>query len=69
MSYGVVPDSCVGHSIGEVAAAHISGALTLEEAVSVIYFCSHIQEKAAGAGSMLATGISGTEAGKLIQHF
>ncbi|KAI9036258.1 Acyl transferase/acyl hydrolase/lysophospholipase [Aspergillus affinis] len=69
MFYGVIPESCVGHSIGEVAAAHISGAINLEEAVAVVYFRSQIQNKAAGEGSMLAAGVSGTEAAKLIQPF
>ncbi|KAJ5462128.1 Acyl transferase/acyl hydrolase/lysophospholipase [Penicillium desertorum] len=67
ISYGVKPDSCVGHSIGEIAAAHISGALSLEEAVKVIYFRSQIQNKAAGAGSMLAAGASAIEAENLIK--
>ncbi|KAJ5356330.1 hypothetical protein N7517_010939 [Penicillium concentricum] len=68
MSYGLTPDAIVGHSIGEVAAAHIAGALSLEEAVKVIYFRSQIQSKAAGTGSMLAVGISWKMAEQLIQR-
>ncbi|KAI9039457.1 Acyl transferase/acyl hydrolase/lysophospholipase [Aspergillus affinis] len=67
--YGIVLYSYVGHSIGEIAAAHISGAISLEEAVAVIYFRSQIQSKAAGEGSMLAVKISGKEADKLLQRF
>jgi acyl transferase domain-containing protein/NADPH:quinone reductase-like Zn-dependent oxidoreductase/surfactin synthase thioesterase subunit len=67
ISYGVKPDSCVGHSIGEISAAHVSGALSLEEAVRVIYHRSQIQSKAAGAGSMLAVGASATEADNIIK--
>ncbi|KAK5997058.1 Erythronolide synthase [Cladobotryum mycophilum] len=66
ISYGVEPDAIAGHSIGEVAAAHIAGALSLEQAVDVIYFRSTIQSKASGTGSMLATGVSSTEAEQLI---
>ncbi|KAJ5592205.1 hypothetical protein N7537_009109 [Penicillium hordei] len=71
MSYGLTPDAIVGHSIGEVAAAHIAGALSLEEAVKVIYVRSQIQNKAAGMGSMLASGISSKVAEQLLQrhHF
>ncbi|KAJ2974958.1 hypothetical protein NQ176_g5785 [Zarea fungicola] len=58
MSYGVEPDAITGHSIGEVAAAHVAGALTLWQAVQVIYLRSSIQSKAAGTGSMLAVGLS-----------
>ncbi|PLB36519.1 fatty acid synthase S-acetyltransferase [Aspergillus candidus] len=68
ISYGIKPEGCVGHSIGEIAAAHICGALSLEDAVNVIYFRSQIQSKAAGAGSMLATGLSAKEADSLIQR-
>ncbi|KAJ5369423.1 hypothetical protein N7509_014035 [Penicillium cosmopolitanum] len=68
ISYGVAPDAIVGHSIGEVAAAHIAGALSLEEAVKVIYFRSQIQSQAAGVGAMLATGISSKEAEQMIQR-
>ncbi|KAJ5510517.1 hypothetical protein N7453_002620 [Penicillium expansum] len=68
MSYGLTPDAIVGHSIGEVAAAHIAGALSLEEAVKVIYVRSQIQNKAAGTGSMLAAGISSKAAEQLLQR-
>ncbi|KDB25511.1 hypothetical protein H109_02623 [Trichophyton interdigitale MR816] len=65
-SYGVQPEAAVGHSVGEVAAAHISGALTLEEAVNVIYWRSQIQSKAEGQGTMLAVGLSSSEIQKHI---
>lgn len=68
MSYGMKPDAIVGHSIGEVAAAHIAGALNLEEAVEVIYLRSTIQSKASGTGSMLAAGISSAEASRIISR-
>ena len=35
-SCGVEPDITVGHSLGEIGAAHISGAITLEQAVGVV---------------------------------
>ncbi|KAN0091906.1 Acyl transferase domain containing protein [Hyaloscypha variabilis] len=69
MSYGVAPDAIVGHSIGEVAAAHIAGALTLADAVTVIHLRSAIQSKAAGCGAMLAVGLSADEAALAIQPF
>ncbi|PYH86223.1 fatty acid synthase S-acetyltransferase [Aspergillus uvarum CBS 121591] len=66
IGYGVNPSAIVGHSIGEVAAAYISGALTLEEAVKVIYIRSRVQAKAAGKGTMLAVGLSASEAEEFI---
>lgn len=57
-SWGVLPDGCVGHSIGEVAAAYASGALTLAQAVEVIYHRSRGQNRATGMGMMLAVGMT-----------
>lgn len=68
MSYGVQPDAIVGHSIGEVAAAHIAGALTLEQAINIIYIRSSIQNRVTGSGSMLAIGLSSAEAGEVISR-
>ncbi|KAJ5745662.1 hypothetical protein N7520_010844 [Penicillium odoratum] len=68
IAYGIQPDAIVGHSIGEVAAAHISGALSLEDTVATIYLRSSIQSKAAGMGSMLAVGLSSSEAQQLIDR-
>jgi len=60
-SFGIRPDFIVGHSIGEVAAAHIAGALTLEDAASVCFHRSRLQATLAGRGGMLAVGLSADE--------
>jgi phthiocerol/phenolphthiocerol synthesis type-I polyketide synthase C len=63
---GLRYDACVGHSVGEVAAAWASGALTLGEAVHVIKVRSAAQAKTRGSGKMAAAGLSETDARQLI---
>ena len=41
-AWGVVPDALIGHGIGEVAAAHLAGALDLDDAARVI--CTRSRE-------------------------
>lgn len=53
--WGVKPDAMLGHSVGEVAAAHCAGLLSLEDAVKVIYSRSTFQSKVTG-GKMLVIG-------------
>jgi acyl transferase domain-containing protein/acyl carrier protein len=54
---GVGYDVCLGHSVGEVAAAWASGALTLEQAVHVIRIRSRAQASTRGTGRMAAAGL------------
>lgn len=37
-SWGVVPDYVMGHSFGEIAAATVSGALSISQASGIHYF-------------------------------
>lgn len=64
-SWGVTPDCVIGHSVGEVAAAQAAGALSLEEAVNVIWHRSRLQQTLRGRGRMLAVGLSHD----LVQHW
>lgn len=50
--YGMRPDMVVGHSLGEVAAACIGGALSLEDAVTVIFHRGRLMQALHGAGRM-----------------
>ncbi|XP_030613026.1 uncharacterized protein pks1 [Archocentrus centrarchus] len=53
--WGIKPDAMLGHSVGEVAAAHCSGLLSLNDAVKVLYHRSTLQGKVKG-GKMLVVG-------------
>lgn len=57
-SWGVEPDGIVGHSTGEVAAQYLAGVLSFEDAVKVNYYRSSLQQRATGAGRMLAVGMT-----------
>ncbi|PSL51987.1 myxalamid-type polyketide synthase MxaE and MxaD [Saccharothrix carnea] len=60
-SWGVVPDAVVGHSMGEVAAAHLSGALTLEDAVRVICRRGRAIRTVSGQGRMAVVELSAAD--------
>jgi polyketide synthase 5 len=51
-SYGVVPGAVIGHSLGEVAAAVVAGALSLEDGVRVISRRSRLCVPLGGGGAM-----------------
>jgi acyl transferase domain-containing protein/acyl carrier protein len=51
---GVVPDAVVGHSQGEIAAAAVSGILSLDDAAKVVALRSRTLTALAGRGGMLS---------------
>ena len=68
-SLGVDPQFVVGHSVGEIAGACVTGALSLEEGVRIIYQRSRLQKVMQGRGEMLAVGVSSDEAEELIEPY
>ncbi|MFF2014311.1 acyltransferase domain-containing protein, partial [Streptomyces sp. NPDC058195] len=54
-SHGVEPSAVVGHSQGEIAAAYVAGALSLDDAVRVVALRSRaVRERLAGQGGMMS---------------
>ncbi|WP_233281006.1 type I polyketide synthase [Paenibacillus algicola] len=66
-SWGIEPAAIVGHSAGEVAAAYAAGAMSLEEAVRVIYHRSSLQQTTTGQGRLVAVGLPLQQARSRIQ--
>jgi NADPH:quinone reductase-like Zn-dependent oxidoreductase/malonyl CoA-acyl carrier protein transacylase/NAD(P)-dependent dehydrogenase (short-subunit alcohol dehydrogenase family) len=62
---GVSPVAIVGHSGGEVAAAHVAGVYSLEESARIIYHRSRLQQSLALRGGMLAVAMPRAEAKEL----
>jgi acyl transferase domain-containing protein/NADPH:quinone reductase-like Zn-dependent oxidoreductase/acyl carrier protein len=54
---GIEPDACMGHSVGEVAAAWAAGALDLDSAARVIAARSRAQQTRHGFGAMAVIGL------------
>ena len=51
-SYGVQPDAVIGHSMGEIAAAVVAGALSVTEGLRVIAIRSRLMSRLAGQGAV-----------------
>ncbi|TSB28925.1 SDR family NAD(P)-dependent oxidoreductase [Streptomyces benahoarensis] len=50
--YGVTPAAVVGHSQGEIAAAYVAGALSLEDAARIVALRSQLLKELAGKGGL-----------------
>ncbi|MBT2386640.1 type I polyketide synthase [Streptomyces sp. ISL-11] len=65
---GVTADVCMGHSMGEVAAAVVSGALTTEQGAAVICRRSRLMRSVAGQGGLLVTELAAPQAQEMAQQ-
>src|SRR5262249_49959267 len=63
------PDAVVGHSVGEVAAAYVAGALSLEDAAGVIFQRGRLMERTSGMGRMLALKTGRATLGELLAGY
>ncbi len=68
-AWGVTPDAVVGHSIGEIAAAHAAGALSLDQAVEIAFHRGRLMHEAAGRGRMAAVELSADAAAEALRGF
>ncbi|MEU6594892.1 type I polyketide synthase, partial [Streptomyces sp. NPDC046881] len=68
-SYGVTPAAVVGHSQGEVAAAYVAGALTLDDAARIVALRSRSLTKLIGHGAMLAVAMPAERARARLEKY
>ena len=68
-SAGVRPDAVVGHSQGEIAAAYVAGALSLDDAARTVALRSRALTGLAGTGAMASVALPAGEVAARIAEF
>ncbi|WP_437996725.1 beta-ketoacyl synthase N-terminal-like domain-containing protein [Sorangium sp. So ce185] len=66
-SLDVRPGAVIGHSVGEIAAAHVAGVLSLEEAVRLVVLRGRLMQRTKGLGKMALVGVPADEAARLLE--
>lgn len=68
-SYGVHPDAVIGHSMGEVTAAVVSGALSVADGLKVIGVRSRLMSRMAGEGAVALLHLDADATDALIAEY
>lgn len=68
LAHGVAPAAVAGHSVGEYAAAHIAGVMTLPDAAALVDHRAQLLEQVA-PGQMAVVPLGPAQAGPLAERF
>ena len=56
-AHGITPDITVGHSLGEIGAAYVAGAITLAQAVGIVYARATLLDRLTGPYRVAVLGV------------
>ncbi|KAK9764044.1 hypothetical protein K7432_008805 [Basidiobolus ranarum] len=68
-SWDIVPSAVVGHSSGEIGAAYAANLISVEDAMAIAYYRGLHMSQCTLKGSMLATGLTMSEAESYVNSY